>query len=49
MSFAAVVFRDGRNVGSAKEFVRFLVAEGWLAPLARLRGRALPAAHAEAA
>jgi multiple sugar transport system substrate-binding protein len=29
--FAAVVFRDGRNVGSAKEFVRFLVAEGWLA------------------
>jgi multiple sugar transport system substrate-binding protein len=29
--FAAVVFRDGRNVETAKEFVRFLVAEGWLA------------------
>ena len=29
--FAAVVFKDGRNVATAKEFVRFLVAEGWLA------------------
>jgi multiple sugar transport system substrate-binding protein len=29
--FAAVVFKDGRNVETAKEFVRFLVAEGWLA------------------
>jgi multiple sugar transport system substrate-binding protein len=29
--YAAVVFRDGRNVGAAKEFVRFLVAGGWLA------------------
>jgi multiple sugar transport system substrate-binding protein len=28
--FAAVVFREGRNVETAKEFVRFLVAEGWL-------------------
>ena len=27
----AVVFKDGRNVALAKEFVRFLVAEGWLA------------------
>ncbi|MGH6905234.1 MAG: ABC transporter substrate-binding protein, partial [Geminicoccaceae bacterium] len=27
----AVVFKDGRNVSAAKEFVRFLVAEGWLA------------------
>ena len=26
----AVVFKDGRNVAAAKEFVRFLVAEGWL-------------------
>jgi hypothetical protein len=26
----AAVFKDGRNVASAKEFVRFLVAEGWL-------------------
>jgi multiple sugar transport system substrate-binding protein len=29
--YAAVVFKDGRNVETAKEFVRFLVAEGWLA------------------
>ncbi len=28
--YAAVVFKDGRNVETAKEFVRFLVAEGWL-------------------
>jgi multiple sugar transport system substrate-binding protein len=27
----AVVFKDGRHVESSKEFVRFLVAEGWLA------------------
>ena len=26
----AVVFKDGHNVETAKEFVRFLVAEGWL-------------------
>jgi ABC-type glycerol-3-phosphate transport system substrate-binding protein len=25
-----VVFKDGANVATAKEFVRFLVAEGWL-------------------
>jgi multiple sugar transport system substrate-binding protein len=29
--FAAVVFKDGGHVEAAKEFVRFLVAEGWLA------------------
>ena len=29
--YGAVVFKDGRNVETAKEFVRFLVAEGWLA------------------
>ena len=29
--WGAVVFKDGRNVETAKEFVRFLVAEGWLA------------------
>ncbi len=29
--FPAVVFKDGGNVATAKEFVRFLVAEGWLA------------------
>ena len=27
----AVVFKGGGNVALAKEFVRFLVAEGWLA------------------
>jgi multiple sugar transport system substrate-binding protein len=29
--FQAVVFKDGDHVATAKEFVRFLVAEGWLA------------------
>ena len=29
--FGAVVFKDGANVDTAKEFVRFLVSEGWLA------------------
>ena len=28
---SAVVFKGGSNVATAKEFVRFLVAEGWLA------------------
>jgi multiple sugar transport system substrate-binding protein len=28
--FSAVAFKGGANVESAKEFVRFLVAEGWL-------------------
>ena len=28
--FQAVVFKDGDQVSTAKEFVRFLVAEGWL-------------------
>jgi multiple sugar transport system substrate-binding protein len=28
--YSAVVFKNGRNVSAAKEFVRFLVAEGWL-------------------
>ena len=27
----AVVFKDGGHVATAKEFVRFLVDEGWLA------------------
>ena len=27
----AAVFRDGEHVAAAKEFVRFLVGEGWLA------------------
>jgi multiple sugar transport system substrate-binding protein len=29
-SYQAVVFKDGDNVATAKEFIRFLVAEGWL-------------------
>jgi multiple sugar transport system substrate-binding protein len=29
--YAAAVFKDGRNVETAEAFVRFLVAEGWLA------------------
>jgi multiple sugar transport system substrate-binding protein len=29
--WGAVVFKDGRHVDAAKELVRFLVAEGWLA------------------
>ncbi len=29
--FAAVIFKDGDHVATAEEFVRFLVAEGWLA------------------
>jgi multiple sugar transport system substrate-binding protein len=29
--YYAVVFKQGHNVTTAKEFVRFLVAEGWLA------------------
>ena len=28
--YSAVAFKDGGNVATAKEFVRFLVAEGWL-------------------
>jgi multiple sugar transport system substrate-binding protein len=28
---SAMVFKEGSNVGDAVEFVRFLVAEGWLA------------------
>jgi multiple sugar transport system substrate-binding protein len=31
MFYPAMVFKDGRNVSAAKDFVRFLVAEGWLA------------------
>jgi multiple sugar transport system substrate-binding protein len=29
--FPAMIFRDGTNVTTAEEFVRFLVGEGWLA------------------
>jgi multiple sugar transport system substrate-binding protein len=29
--FSAAIYNGGRNIAAAKEFVRFLVAEGWLA------------------
>ena len=45
----AAVFKDGGNVVNAKEFVRFLVGEGWLAPLPRLCRRAHAANDAKAA
>ena len=39
-----MVFKDGRNVETAKEFVRFLVAEGWLGHYLDFSGeRMLPA------
>ena len=39
----AVVFKDGGHVATAKEFVRFLVAEGWLAHYLNFSGeRMLP-------
>jgi multiple sugar transport system substrate-binding protein len=42
--FAAVVFKDGGHVATAEEFVRFLVAEGWLAHYLDFSGeRMLPA------
>jgi multiple sugar transport system substrate-binding protein len=37
-SFQAVVFKEGGNVATAKEFVRFLVAEGWLMHYLNLSG-----------
>jgi multiple sugar transport system substrate-binding protein len=41
--FSAVVFKEGGNVATAKEFVRFLVAEGWLMHYLNLSGeRMLP-------
>jgi multiple sugar transport system substrate-binding protein len=41
--YSAVVFKGGSNVSGAKEFVRFLVAEGWLAHYLNFSGeRFLP-------
>jgi multiple sugar transport system substrate-binding protein len=41
--YPAVVFKDGDNVGTAKEFVRFLLGEGWLAHYLDFSGeRVLP-------
>jgi multiple sugar transport system substrate-binding protein len=41
--YPAVVFKGGHNVSTAKEFVRFLVAEGWLAHYLNFSGeRFLP-------
>jgi multiple sugar transport system substrate-binding protein len=42
--FAAVAFEDGGHTAGAKEFVRFLVADGWLAHYLDFAGeRMLPA------
>jgi ABC-type glycerol-3-phosphate transport system substrate-binding protein len=35
---SGVVFNDGPDVALAKEFVRFLVAEGWLAHYLEISG-----------
>jgi multiple sugar transport system substrate-binding protein len=41
--FVAVAFKDGAHVAAAKEFVRFLVGEGWLAHYLNFSGeRILP-------
>jgi multiple sugar transport system substrate-binding protein len=41
--FAAAVFKDGGHVAAAREFVRFLVAEGWLGHYLNFSGeRILP-------
>jgi multiple sugar transport system substrate-binding protein len=41
--YAAPIFKDGGHVDTAKEFVRFLVAEGWLAHYLNFAGeRMLP-------
>jgi multiple sugar transport system substrate-binding protein len=41
--YAAPIFKDGGHVATAKEFVRFLVAEGWLAHYLNFAGeRMLP-------
>ena len=47
--FAAVAFKAGGHVPLAKEFVGFLVAEGWLAHYLDFSGERLPAVDAEAA
>ena len=40
--FPAVVFQDGGNVATAKEFVRFLAGEGWLAHYLDFSGERFP-------
>ncbi len=46
---SAMVFKGGSNAALAKEFVRFLVAEGWLAHYLDFSGGTLPAGDVEAA
>ena len=48
-SIAAAVFKAGGHVPLAKEFVRFLVEEGWLAHYLDFSGERMHAADAEAA
>ena len=45
----AVVFKDGGNVATAKEFVRFLVAEGWLMHYLNFSGERMLPSMLEAA
>ena len=47
--FGAVVFKDGRNVDDRQGVRALSRGRGLARPLSRLRRRALPAAHAEAA
>ena len=49
VSIEAVVFKDGGHEATAKEFVRFLVGEGWLAHWLDFAGDRYPAADAGAA
>jgi multiple sugar transport system substrate-binding protein len=47
VSHPAMVFKDGANVAAAKEFIRFLVAEGWLMHYLNFSGeRLLPSVPA---
>jgi multiple sugar transport system substrate-binding protein len=39
--YPAVVFKDGGNIATAKDFIRFLVAEGWLAHYLNFSGERL--------
>jgi multiple sugar transport system substrate-binding protein len=41
MVIPSVVFKDGGHVGTAKQFVRFLVSEGWLAHYLNFSGERL--------
>ena len=46
--YRGAVFRTERPTALGKDFVRFLVEEGWLAALSRFRGRSFAAADGQA-